>query len=169
MTGRRPHPLRPAPAVVVALLVALLALPTAASAATPRTTVQDVERRLMCVTCGTPLNQSDAPQADRERAHIERLVRQGLTEDEAVDGMVEIYGEQVLLDPPDSGVRLVRWLLPAAVALLGATLLAVLLRRWRRRRAAADAPGEDVAPAAGDDGLSDEDRTRLDEELARFR
>ncbi|MDX8153112.1 cytochrome c-type biogenesis protein CcmH [Patulibacter brassicae] len=154
---------------LLALAAAVLVAPGGATAATPRTSVEAVEQRLMCVTCGTPLNQSDAPQAERERRHIERLVAQGRTEDEIVDSMVDIYGEQVLIDPPSGTLRTLRWLLPAAAFLLGATLLVVLVRRWRRRRAEAeDAAASGPAPE-DDDGLSDEDRARLNAELERFR
>ncbi len=156
-------------AVLLALAAAVLVAPTGAPAATPRTSVEAVEQRLMCVTCGTPLNQSDAPQAERERRHIERLVAQGRTEDEIVDSMVDIYGEQVLIDPPSSTLRTLRWLLPAAAFLLGATLLVVLVRRWRRRRTEADGPTTGGPGPADDDGLSDEDRARLNAELERFR
>ena len=53
-----------------------LALPGAALAADcPRTTLGDVEDEVMCPICGTPLGlATDAPQADRERAYIERLI-----------------------------------------------------------------------------------------------
>ena len=54
----------------VAALLVLLALlaPPAALAATPRTTLPDVEDEVMCVECGTALNVSTSPVADQERA-----------------------------------------------------------------------------------------------------
>lgn len=157
---------RASPAALLALLLALLlAVPAVAGAATPRTTLEEVEAELMCVTCKTPLNQSDAPQATRERTQIERLIAQGKTKDEVVAGMVDVYGDQVLLNPPEKGLQTARWLLPALGALLALALLTFLVRRWRRRAATApaDAPDADDAPA-----LSEEDRRRLDADLARF-
>ncbi|WP_210493942.1 cytochrome c-type biogenesis protein CcmH [Patulibacter sp. SYSU D01012] len=156
---------RRTPALLALLLALLLAAPAAAGAATPRTTLQEVEAELMCVTCKTPLNQSDAVQANKERGEIERLIAQGKTKDEVIAGMVDVYGDQVLLNPPEKGLQTARWLLPALGALLALALLTLLVRRWRRRAAAAPA-----AEAADDDvpALSDEDRRRLDADLARF-
>ncbi|MGX6449816.1 cytochrome c-type biogenesis protein, partial [Patulibacter sp. S7RM1-6] len=126
-----------APGTLLALLLALLlAVPAAGVAATPRTTLEAVEAELMCVTCKTPLNQSDAVQANRERTLIERLIAQGKTKDEVIAGMVDVYGDQVLLNPPQKGLQTARWLLPVVGALVALALLAVLVRRWRRRAAA---------------------------------
>ncbi|MCK9247832.1 MAG: cytochrome c-type biogenesis protein CcmH [Solirubrobacteraceae bacterium] len=144
--ARRPLPTTPRRlpllALLTALLLAVLASPVSAQA--PRTTFPEVERELMCVTCGTPLNQSEAPQAEDERDAIERLIARGLTKQQVLDEMVAIYGESVLIDPP-SNARTLRWALPAGALVLGLALLLVLVRRWRRR-----APTGDAAAAWGD-------------------
>ncbi|WP_320670713.1 cytochrome c-type biogenesis protein [Patulibacter defluvii] len=166
------------PLRLLAALLALVAAPAAAVAApTPaqqQQVAREAESRLMCVTCNTPLNQSEATQANRERTEIERLAARGLNADQVVDRMVEIYGENVLIDPPDDTVRLLRWLLPALGALAAAALLTVLVRRWRRRRSVDDdAPFSpataDDAPAPAEDAPSGEDARRLDADLARYR
>ena len=58
------------------LVVALAAPGRRASPRTARkTTLGDIEDEVMCPICGTPLAlASDAPQAQRERAYIERLI-----------------------------------------------------------------------------------------------
>ena len=197
-------------AAVLLLLCLSLLSPAASFAATPKTTLQEVEGELMCATCKVPLNQSEAPQANQERATIERLIAEGKTKDQIIDEMVHIYTDSVLLNPPDKGVRTLRWAIPAAVGLFAVVVLAVLILRWRRRAAsegtdgvdahdgdpAADGTGAADDPAAADggaprgrtagtgehaastgrpgdaddadDGLSDEDRRRLDSDLARY-
>lgn len=180
----------PVGAAIVALLLAVLALTAIASpavaappsAADRQAVEREVESRLMCVTCNTPLEQSEATQANRERDEIERLAARGLSADQVVDRMVAIYGENVLIDPPDDTVRLLRWLLPTLGALVAAGLLTVLVRRWRRRRDQADAaapPAGDPDGPAGDGPLdptapsptppTDADQQRLDADLARYR
>lgn len=157
-------------AIFSAILLLLLSFVAPASGATPRTSLEEVEAELMCVTCGTPLNQSNAPQALEERDKIESLVAEGRTKQEAIDAMVAIYGDPVLIDPPESGLRIARIAIPGAAAVLGVTLLVVLIARWRRR---ARQDGDD-GPSAGPDldssspGLTDDDRRRLDAELERY-
>lgn len=188
--------------VVIALLAAgllvLVAAPAAGAQATtaapattttpkaaPKTTLQEVEKELMCSTCRVPLEQSNAPQAQQERQTIERLIAEGRTKDEIIDEMVEIYSESVLIHPPEDGVRTLRWLIPAVAALLGFSLVALLVARWRRSaRTAADAAPSDptagwvdapgsaaradgVEPDAADE-LSAADRARLDADLDRY-
>ncbi len=200
----RSRPLRVAFVLVVALLAALIAAPAAsaqttspagaaattdaaAPAAAPKTTLVEVEKELMCSTCRVPLEQSNAPQAQQERKTIERLIAQGLTKDEVIAEMVEIYSESVLIHPPEESVRTLRWLIPALAALIGFSLVAFLVVRWRRATRAAtaadaddptagwvDAPGgatdddTPAAPADADDALSDADRARLDADLDRY-
>jgi len=160
-------------ALFTAIVLLLISFVAPAGAATPRTTLEEVEAELMCVTCRTPLNQSNAPQALEERDEIERLVAAGKTKQEAIDAMVAIYGDPVLIDPPESGLRVARIAIPGAAAVFGVTLLVVLVRRWRRRsRGDGD---EDDGPAvttpdldSSSPGLTDDDRRRLDAELERY-
>lgn len=196
----RPRPrsraLRIAVALLAACLLALVAAPaagaqtatgsTAAPTTTtpipPKTTLQEVEKELMCSTCRVPLAQSDAPQAQQERQTIERLIAEGKTKDEIIDEMVLIYSETVLIDPPEANIRTLRWLVPAIAALLGFSLVTFLVVRWRRStRATADGPTDPTAgwvdapggdpgdrDGAPPDGLSAADRARLDADLDRY-
>ena len=56
-------------AVVVLGLLALAA-PAAGAAPAPQTTVHDVEDEVMCPICGTLLELSDSPQAEREKVYV---------------------------------------------------------------------------------------------------
>lgn len=145
-------------------LVLLLAAPTAAAAAQPRASFNDVEGALMCDTCDVPLTVADSPRADQERREIKALIAQGFTKKQILDRFKAEYGPDVLALPQDHGFSLAVYLVPIAVVLALAGLLAVVLPRWRRRpRGGAAAPPDD-----GLQTLSLADRRRLEEDLARY-
>jgi cytochrome c-type biogenesis protein CcmH len=143
------------------VLVAVLLVPGAALAATPRTTLPDVEDEVMCVECGTALNVSTSPVANQERALIRRLIDEGKTKAQIKAALVDSYGRDVLADPPDSGFGLAAWWIPVVLVPLGLLLAFFAARRWRRSNAAVAAPD-------GGPGLADDDAKRLDAELAAF-
>jgi cytochrome c-type biogenesis protein CcmH len=144
---------------ILATLFAL-ALAPAAPAAAPRASLPDVEDEVMCTVCGTPLNQSSSPQAERERVFIRRLIAQGQTKEQIKSALKDQYGPSVLALPQDSGFSLAAYLVPIALIAAALASLAFALPRWRRReREPAGAP----APV-----LSDADARRLDEDLARY-
>ena len=115
-----------------ALLIVAAAVLLAAAPPQPKTTLPDVEDEVMCPICGTALNLSGAPQADRERAFIRRQIAAGKTKEEIKDELVAQYGTEVLAEPPKSGFDLTAWLVPIAGILLAAMAIAIALRRWRR-------------------------------------
>lgn len=150
------------------VIVALAALSTAgtAVAATPRTSLDAVQSEVMCVSCGVPLNTAESPQADRERAFIADLVGRGLTKQQILDRLVDEYGPNVLAMPKGDGFGKAAYLVPIAAVLAAIALLAVVLPRWRRRRAAG--PGAVADPLTEGAELSDDDARRLDADLARY-
>jgi cytochrome c-type biogenesis protein CcmH len=152
---------RPAVAIALAAIAAALLAPTA-SAAEPRTNLPDVEDEVMCPICGTLLELSESPQAQRERVLIRRLIAEGRTKEQIKDRLVAEYGPGVLATPDDSGFDLVAWLVPIVAFLAGATALAIGVRRWRRRG---------PLPAGEDAGKApprEEEEARLDSDLARY-
>jgi cytochrome c-type biogenesis protein CcmH len=151
--------------LALALLAALaLAVPAAASAATPRTTLPDVEDEVMCVVCGTPLNLAQAPQADRERVFIQRLIDQGLTKEQIKRRLETEYGTPVLALPKEEGFNAAAYIVPIAVVGIALLALLVTVPRWRRRRGASGVPaGEDTTQEP-----TPAEARRLDDELARF-
>ena len=126
-------------------------------AATPQVTLPDIEDEVMCVACGTALNISQAPSADRERALIRRLIARGLTKDEIKDELVAEYGPKVLAEPRQSTA----WVVPAALAAAALLGVGLTVRRWRRN--AADHPEPDGP------GLADADAERLERDMAAYR
>ena len=141
--------------------LALIAAGPAAAAACPKTTVGDVEDEVMCPVCGTPLAlATEAPQAQRERAFIQRLVDDCRSKEEVKDALVAEFGEEVLASPDDEGFDLAAYLVPALAILLGAAGLAVAVLRWRRARQPAEPSATGPGPRA--------DEARLQSDLERY-
>lgn len=113
----------------------------------------------MCPVCGTSLGlATEAPQAQRERAFIQRLIDQCKTKDEVKAALVDEFGDEVLASPSaDDGFELAAYLIPAAILLGAGTAIVLGVRRWRRRP---ESP-------AGTDASATESK-RLDEDLARY-
>jgi len=153
---------RPA-ALLVAL--ALLAMPAAAAARDcPKTTLADIEDEVMCPVCGTPLGLAiEAPQAQRERAYIERLIARCKSKDEVKQALVAEFGDSVLALPGDQGDDslgdVLVYVVPALGILLAAGGIAFAVVRWRRRDGG---PGGRGAALAGADG------SRLDDDMDRY-
>ena len=148
--------LRAAAAIAAALAIAA----PAAAACTPKTSLAYLEGQVMCPTCHTTLDQSDAPAAKRIEALISKRVAQCWTADQIRTELVANFGAGILAAPPRKGFDLVAWWLPIAGVLAGAGALAFGVWRWSRR------DGE--PPPPGGEGLDPESERRLDEALARF-
>ena len=139
------------------LLLALVLAP-AASAAEPKTTLPDVEDEVMCVECGTALNVSTSPVADREREFIRRRIAEGKGKPEIKAALVEEYGPKVLAVPEGGGFDVAAWLVPGLLCLVALLGVGVAALRWRGR--------PDEEPVADGPDLDPEDRRRLDADLA---
>jgi cytochrome c-type biogenesis protein CcmH len=119
--------------MAIALLLAV-ATSAAAAAQEARASLPDVEDEVMCTICGTLLEESQSPQADRERALIRELIAQGQDKDQIKDALVAQYGPRVLATPGTSGFDLFAWLVPAAGLLFAAAVVTIALRRMLRTR-----------------------------------
>jgi cytochrome c-type biogenesis protein CcmH len=157
MSSRRPLRSIARGMAIGALLASLIAPAAAAPAETPRTNLPDIEDEVMCTICGTLLELSEAPQADRERALIRTLIDRGLTKEEIKDRLVAEYGSEVLAVPGDEGIDLAAWLVPGLALITAGAAIAVGLRRARARGGG----GDDPPP------IRPEDAERLDQELAQ--
>jgi cytochrome c-type biogenesis protein CcmH len=124
--------------------LAFAALATAAPAQ-ERASLPDIEDEVMCPICGTPLEHSQAPQAERQRALIRRMIEDGASKEEIKDALVAEYGEEVLALPDDEGFELAAWVVPPAAILIAAGGIALVL--LRRRPQAAEAPALDPGDA----------------------
>jgi cytochrome c-type biogenesis protein CcmH len=152
--------------VALIAVLALVAFPAAALAQDcPQTTLADIEDEVMCPVCGTPLGlASEAPQAQRERAYIERLIASCKSKDEVKQALVAEFGDSVLALPGDQGDDdlgdVLVYVVPALGILLAAGGIAFAVVRWKRR---GDGPGGRPGRAlAGPDG------TRLEDDMERY-
>jgi cytochrome c-type biogenesis protein CcmH len=151
---------------LAALVAALgvLALPAVAIAQDcPRTTLGDIEDEVMCPICGTPLAlATEAPQAQRERAYIERQIRDCRSKEQIKQALVAQFGESVLALPGDGGGDdlgdTLVYVIPALGILLGLGGIALAVARWRRRTPS----GAAHATAVTDSGRLDSDMERYD-------
>jgi cytochrome c-type biogenesis protein CcmH len=147
---------------VILSALAVAAMPAVAAARDcPKTTLGDVEDEVMCPVCGTPLGlASESPQAQRERAYIERLIRQCRSKDQVKKALVAEFGDSVLALPGDEGSRSIGdvlvYVVPAVGIALAAAGIAFAVVRWRRSRREA---GRTVAAGEG---------ARLDDDMERY-
>jgi cytochrome c-type biogenesis protein CcmH len=150
--------------IALAALAALTATSAGAGASTtPRASLTDIENDVMCVSCHEPLALAQSPQAAAERNFIRTLIAQGQTKPQIERALEAQYGPSVLGKPPAHGFNLTVYVLPPALLLAGAVLLAITLPRWRRRASASAAMPQSAGP-----GLEAADARRLQEDLARF-
>jgi len=152
---------------LLAAVALVLAAPTAALAAQPRVSFNDIEDEVMCDVCGIPLNIAESPRAEQQRQEIKQLIAQGKTKKQIKDILVARYGPSILATPDDHGFQLATYLIPIGVVLALLAGLAVLLPRWRRRRPSGGGDG-DPGGGEGPPALSAADARRLDEDLARY-
>ncbi len=115
-------------AAVLALVVAPNAL-----ANEQHPTQAELEGELVCPTCHTTLDQSNAAVALRMKQFVRTRIAAGDTKSEIKEQLVAQFGKGVLAAPEQSGFDLLAWVLPIAGLLAGAGVLTVLAWRWTRR------------------------------------
>src|SRR3954447_11912619 len=116
------------------VIVLLLVFAAPAQAAEPKTTLPDVEDEVMCVECGTALNVSTSPVAEREREFIRRRIAEGKSKPEIKAALVAEYGPRVLATPEGGGFDAAAWLVPGLLCLLALLGVGVAALRWRGER-----------------------------------
>jgi cytochrome c-type biogenesis protein CcmH/NrfF len=129
-----------------------------AAVACPETSLGDLEDEVMCPVCGTSLGlATEAPQAQRERAFIQRLIDQCKSKDEVKAALVAEFGDEVLASPDDDGFEIAAYLIPLAILLGAGAAIAVGVRRWRGR-----------PPTPPGALASTSESKRLDDDLAKY-
>jgi cytochrome c-type biogenesis protein CcmH len=116
----------------VAVLLAL-ALAPAALASEEHPTQAELEGELVCPTCHTTLDQSNAPVALRMKTFVRERIAAGDSKSEIKDRLVAQFGKGVLAAPETEGFDLLAWVLPVAGLIAGGAVLSFLLWRWTRR------------------------------------
>ena len=124
---------------LLALLLLVASAWVSAKEAPPVAQDPALERRVMalsnelrCLVCqNQTIADSSAPLAEDLRNQVREKIRQGATDSQIIDFMVERYGDFVLYRPPFKAATFLLWFGPLLLLAAGA---AVLLRRLRRRR-----------------------------------
>jgi cytochrome c-type biogenesis protein CcmH len=95
--------------------------------------VMTLAAELRCLVCqNQTIADSNAPLAEDLRNQVREKMRQGSSDSQIIDFMVERYGDFVLYRPPVKATTLLLWFGPLLLVAAG---LLVLLRRLRRRPA----------------------------------
>lgn len=139
-----------------------LAFQLIAIAQGPTPTDDDVNRvakQLYCPVCeSTPLDVCPTEACRQWRDLIRTMLAEGKSEAEIKQYFVTQYGDRVLAEPPN---RFVAYLVPAAIILLGALLLARGFQMWMKPSV------KDTADVKGEAEPVDPYIARLEEELKK--
>jgi cytochrome c-type biogenesis protein CcmH len=147
---------------LLVIVATALALAAPASAGERRPTLPELEREVMCPTCGSLLELSNSPVSERMRAFIRARIAAGDTKSQIKAKLVAQFGPAVLAAPERRGFGLLAWTLPLLGLLGAAAVVSVLALCWstaERRARASTAEPDRLDPAL---------ERRLDKELARF-
>ncbi|MDQ4049014.1 MAG: cytochrome c-type biogenesis protein CcmH [Actinomycetota bacterium] len=149
-------------AVVGALALALPAAGLAASC--PKTTLGDIEDEVMCPVCGTSLAlATEAPQAQRQRQLIRRLVDGCRSKDEVKAVLAAEFGDEVLAMPGGDGFDLAAYVVPGLALLLGGAALGAAALGWRKSGVRERANAEERRSSRGAAATE-----RLESDLERY-
>ena len=125
----------------VVLFAAVLAVVAAvAFAARPHEPTADervdrITAELRCPVCqGLSVKDSGSETARQMRDLVAQRVQQGRTDAEIEAEFRGAYGDWILLSPPRRGFSLLVWIFPFVAVVVGLGIVALVLRRWTRRR-----------------------------------
>ncbi|MBT3140666.1 cytochrome C biogenesis protein CcdA [Phaeobacter gallaeciensis] len=111
---------------------------------------RDLSQELRCLVCrNESIDESNAELARDLRLLVRERLVAGDSNDEAIDFIVDRYGEYVLLKPTTTGANWLLWGAGPAMLLLAAGIGLIYLR------------GRAKAPRAQDDELSSKEQERL--------
>ena len=143
---------------LAAVMVALALLAPAAAGA-QQASLPDIEDEVMCPICGTTLELSGSPQAERQRELIRNLIARGESKDEIKDALVAEYGEDVLALPDSDGFDLTAWVIPALGIGIAAAAVGFAIARLGRRRRGDGGAATELEPGDG---------ARLDRDMSSY-
>ena len=119
---------------------------------------RDLSRQLRCLVCqGENIWESHSTLAGQMRDHVRDRLKAGESPEQIKAYLESRYGDFVLMEPPKHGLNWLLWFGPFALLIAGALLLRRQLAGWRRPVA-----------KAGSSSLSEEQKNRIEAELARL-
>lgn len=112
---------------------------------------QQLTRQLRCLVCQNEnLADSNADLARDLRHQVFELMRQGKSDDEIKQYLVDRYSKFVLYDPPVDGSTMLLWFGPLLILLAGGAVVVATIRK-RNRATAASSAGSQGTTDEGDD------------------
>jgi len=135
--------------------------------------VKALESKLRC-TCGCNLDVFTCRTTDftcttspaMHRVVLARL-DSGMTADQVLAAFERQYGEVVFMQPPKRGFNLAAYIMPFVGLLAGLLIVGLVIRGWFRVRPKEPLEGA-AAPAEAGPAATDDDLTRLQQELEKF-
>lgn len=120
-----------------ALVTALLLLCFAQLTFAEKPKMKDVAGKLSCY-CGTcphlVVTDCGCSTAEQIKQDIQKMIDQGMTEEQIIQSYVAQYGQTVLSAPPKSGFNLTAWVLPFLAFAVGGALLFTFLKRQQKEK-----------------------------------
>ena len=142
MTRKQLHLVLAVTALALVVMVPAKALAQHPARHVEEQTVYEIAAQLRCVVCQN-LSVADSPSemALQMRGVIKERLAAGERPDLVIRYFVDKYGDWILLSPPRQGFSLLVWIFPFVAVAVGLGILALVLRRWtRRRRPAPESP-----------------------------
>jgi cytochrome c-type biogenesis protein CcmH len=148
---------------VLALTVSLLLSVGAVAEDVYSERTMELARQLQCPVCdGQAVADSQVTLARQMRDVIEQKVQAGESNEQIIAYFTARYGDNVLLDPPKSGLNLTLWWIPPAVLALGAVVVVLYMREGTGRNRPKPPP---TAPDERDEELEKLAREYLNPDL----
>lgn len=128
-------------------LLLVVALPIFAQEDDPK---EKLSKELWCPICnGIRLDVCEQQVCEQMREMIDLSLAAGKTPEQIKADFIDLYGPEVLGEPPREGFNLVAWIMPVVLLVAGIGIVAYLTLRWTRRPAtAAIASGPAALPEA---------------------
>ena len=141
MIGKRLRLVLAVTALALVVMVSVAALAQHPARHVEEQAVYEIANQLRCVVCQN-LSVADSPSemALQMRGVIKERLAAGESSDQVVRYFVDKYGEWILLSPPRRGFSLLVWIFPFVAVVVGLGIVALVLRRWTRRRRPAAGP-----------------------------
>ncbi|MBI5083555.1 MAG: cytochrome c-type biogenesis protein CcmH [Acidobacteria bacterium] len=115
-----------------------------------------------CQASITGCNMINCHFSDPVRTQLLQMVDQGLSDKEVFAEMERVYGKDILLKPPTEGFYLLSWTMPFVSLAGGLGIIYLVLRRYMKRRPAAEGP----EPAVAESSELAQYRERIDKDLS---
>lgn len=96
---------------------------------------QDLFLNIRCITCvSQAISDSDADLAKDLRLLIRNKLKNGESDEQIKQFLVDRYGDQVLLSPPVEKTTYILWLTPWFLVIIGILVLTILVRKKHTKK-----------------------------------